>query len=132
MSYFDTFKYGFFVVVGLIVLFFFSQLIYHFSTKEVTYLKVQDKEQIFESKGKKSKSYYLIYGEREVFKNQDSWLELKFNSSDVYRKAEKGKCYKTEAWSYRIPFFSMYRKIDQLKEVSCEKAGFGETTSPSR
>jgi hypothetical protein len=91
--------------------------LYHFATKTPAVIKVTGKEAIAgtsETSGK-----YLIYTETEVLENSDSIWALKWNSSDVYRKIERGRCYRTSIWGYRIPFLSVYRQIDQVKEVPC-------------
>jgi len=106
------FKLSIFLVLGTLI--FGSCGIIHYSTKESIQFKVNDKEAIG---GEDSK--YLIYTEEEVFENRDSIWELKWNSSDVYRKVEVGKCYESSAWGFRVSFFSMYRGIDQVQKIKC-------------
>lgn len=88
----------------------------HFATKTTIEYKVDEKEAVGGQDGK-----YLIYtAENEVLENRDSMWELKWNSSDVYARLDSGKCYRSEAWGFRIPFLSMYRGIDQAKEIPCD------------
>lgn len=70
-------------------------------------IKVKDKERI----NKRQDSYYLIFTENEVFKNEDSLLFFKFDSSDVYNSLEIGNEYCVQVNWYRFPCLSMYRNI---------------------
>jgi len=62
-----------------------------------------------DNKGTKSK--YLVYTDGEVFENVDSWLYLKFNSSDVQNELTEGVTYSIKVSGWRWQFFSMYRNI---------------------
>lgn len=73
-------------------------------------------------KRQEKKDTYLIFtklrdGSVRVFKNTDSTLYWKFNSSDVFAKLEKGQTYRIKAYGWRIPFFSMYENIVSATEV---------------
>lgn len=84
----------------------------HFSTMEtVTGLVIQDKERITTGSGQTAESKYLIFADGETFENTDSWLALKFNSSDVYGYIQKGQTCDFQVTGFRIPFFSSYRNI---------------------
>lgn len=59
---------------------------------------------------------YLIYAELEdgstlVMENTDSFIRLKFNSSDLYGDLKVGETYKFRVVGYRYPFLSMYENI---------------------
>jgi hypothetical protein len=65
---------------------------------------------------------YLIFtklkdGNVRVFENTDSGIELKFDSSNVYAKIEVGKTYDLRTYGFRIPYFSMYENIIDVKEI---------------
>jgi translation elongation factor P/translation initiation factor 5A len=80
----------------------------HFATKQtVQSVVIQDKERIVS--GKESK--YLVFTDRETFENVDSILALKFNSSDVYGRINKGATCDFVVTGFRVPLFSMYRNI---------------------
>ena len=81
------------------------------SAKEIT-ITIKDKERIAEYEDGK----YLIFTENEVFENTDSFLFLKFDSSDVYNKLEVGSTYKVKVNWYRIKFLSNYRNILEILE----------------
>lgn len=71
--------------------------------------------------GKRRKNgKYLVFSENETFKNVDSWLDFKFNSSDFYGKIKVGKTYTSKVRGIRITLFSAYRNIITLKEVQGE------------
>ena len=74
-------------------------------------LTVDEKERITTN----NDSYYLIFTEKEVFKNKDSIWFFKFNSSDVYAQLKAGETYSCRVNWYRFPFLSMYRNI-----IRCE------------
>jgi len=61
-------------------------------------------------------SKYLIFTTNEVFENCDSYFFAKFDSSDFENRIEKNKTYRFRVSGYRIPFFSMYRNIIEVKE----------------
>lgn len=64
-------------------------------------------------------SIYLIFTETEVFSVEDSLLNGRFDSSDMYNQIEVGKCYQLEKLQgFREPLFSWYRNIINLKEIN--------------
>ncbi len=74
---------------------------------------VEDKESIRSKGGSK----YLIFTDKEVFQNTDSWLKGKFNSSDFYRDLKVGKRYHIKTIGFRVPFLSWYKNIIYQKEI---------------
>ena len=98
-------------IVLLVVLFVMACIIVpivlsYKSVTEVT-ITIVDKERITDGRD----SYYLVFTENEVFKNSDSTLHWKFDSSDVYNKLKVGETYTVKVNWYRVPFWSMYRNI---------------------
>lgn len=61
-----------------------------------------------------SSSLYLIYTDKETFKNTDSYAYWKFNSSDLYGKIEVGRRYKFLVVGFRVPYFSAYRNLIKI------------------
>lgn len=84
----------------------------HFSRETIT-ATVKEKE----VKRYGGKDKYLIFTDKEVFEDTDSWAELKFNSSNLYGKLERGKTYDLSVYGWRIPLWSKYRNIVRAKEV---------------
>ena len=66
---------------------------------------------------KKLNSMYLVFTDKGVFRNQDSWAYLSFNSSDTYSKIEVGSTYKFTIYGYRNRWNSEYPNI--LKTELC-------------
>ena len=101
---------GLLVIIVIILLF---AILIHYSLKSVaiTTITISDKERISDG----DSSYYLIFTENEVFKNQDSMLHGKFDSSDVYSNLKIGQTYNVKVNWYRVPFWSMYRNILEIK-----------------
>lgn len=61
---------------------------------------------------------YLIYTDHETLEDEDSLLNGKFNSSDVYGQITAGHTYRFEVIGWRNPFFSIYRNIISVQEVA--------------
>lgn len=74
--------------------------------------------------------YFVVVdhsGKREVLESTDSWLNLKWNSADIWANAIQGQRFRLEVVGMRIPFWSMNRNI-----VSIEKAEAPATTPAVR
>lgn len=106
------------IVVGLICLLGGYPTAYYLSSSETT-ITVKRLERIVESSGSgettSTSSKYLVFTNNEVFENTDSWLYLKFSSSDLYSKLEEGQTYKVKVAGWRIPFLSWYRNIIEIE-----------------
>ncbi len=82
---------------------------------------VTDKERVVKKNGETSSSKYLVFtelqdGQTRVFENTDSFLEMKFNSSDIQGQLQEGGTYEIETYGWRIPMFSMYENIVGVNE----------------
>ena len=97
------------ILVGMIG---FS-LIFPLVTQDTVTMTIKDKERIT----KNNDSYYLVYTEGEVYKNDDCLILGKFDSSDIYSDMDKGKTYEAEIYGWRVPFLSMYKNIVSIKEL---------------
>lgn len=84
-----------------------------FLTVDKVTITVTDKERIIDKSGG---SRYLVFADDETFENTDSWMWLKFNSSDVQGSLELDHTYKVKVYGWRIPFLSMYRNIVSVEE----------------
>lgn len=62
---------------------------------------------------------YLVFTNKGVFENTDSWVVGKCNSSDVQNKLEPGKCYKAKVHGVRIGCSSTYKNIESVEEIEC-------------
>lgn len=107
------------VILGKLTAFIFSALIIITSPFTLSYLSVDEyKNVIIEDKERittRENSYYLIYTNKGVFKNEDSLLHWKFNSSDYQGKLKIGESYDIKANWFRVPFLSMYENILEAK-----------------
>jgi hypothetical protein len=84
----------------------------HFATMTtVSGLIIQDKERVVTGSGDQQSSKYLIFTDQETFENVDSWLALKFNSSDVYGSIIEGSTCEFTVTGFRVPLLSWYRNI---------------------
>lgn len=79
---------------------------------------ITEKERVVDGDSSK----YLIFtktqdGDVLVLQNTDSFINAKFNSSDLYAKLEVGKTYTFDLVGYRVQFFSWYENIVNATEV---------------
>lgn len=79
-------------------------------------------EKVIKRKGtaKTVRDTYMVFTKNEngkvrVFENSDSPLEWKWNSSDIQAELEVGKRYDIKAYGWRIPLFSAYENIIDVK-----------------
>lgn len=100
-----------YIVTALVILLLPIKIWIHFSTLETVSVLIQDKERITTGSGQTAESKYLVFTDTETFENTDSWLALKFNSSDVYGYIQEGQTCDFQVTGFRIPFFSSYRNI---------------------
>lgn len=100
------------IIVGVILLILSAPIVAYSTQAEVT-VTVEKTERINTAKD----SYYLIFTDKEVFKDTDTIWFLKFNSSDIYGKLKAGKTYKCKVNNWRVPLFSWYRNILSIEEV---------------
>lgn len=86
------------------------------SRRDVT-VTVSDKERVCDRKADSSgqECKYLVYTSDGTFENTDSVLAWKWNSSDVYGGLKTGQEYTITVQGWRLPFFSMYPNITNVK-----------------
>jgi len=101
------------VIISLLISFF---AMFNDTTYTVT---VTDKERINDKKA----SYYLIFCEDDngnyyEFKNSDNLIRGKFNSSSFYNRIKVGEKYEFTVVGIRIPLFSKYQNIIDMKEIN--------------
>jgi transketolase N-terminal domain/subunit len=89
---------------------------YQYGTVEEVTITVTDKERVVKSSGDNVESYYLVFCEEEIFKNDDALLHGKFRSSDIQGKLKVGETYKVKVFGWRVGFLSMYRNIVKIIE----------------
>ena len=70
---------------------------------------VNHKERVYYPKS--LNSMYLVFTDKGVFRNQDSWAYLSFNSSDTYSRIITGSTYKFTIYGYRNRWNSEYPNI---------------------
>jgi hypothetical protein len=85
-----------------------------YQNKESTTVTVQEKW----IKNYSKNSTYLISTEKGVYEISDLMFIGKFNSSDLYARLQVGKTYEITSTGYRNHFFSMYKNINSIKEIT--------------
>ena len=96
------------VIIGMATL--------NYTTVDTTEITVVSKERTTTGTGDNRRSFWIVFGEEEVFSNRDSIFFLKFNSSDVQRQLEVGKTCQVKINLFRIPIISLYRNILEVGE----------------
>lgn len=106
---------SFIIMVSIIIISSIAILSYG-CKEEIIQVKIREKE----VKPDKDYSRYLIFTDKEVFENTDSFTKWKFNSSDIQNQINIGKCYSFRVHWFRSNFFSQYRNILEVIEIDCE------------
>ena len=101
------------IIIGIIIMIIVI-MVSDFQKIETIKITVVDKE--FTRHGYSGK--YLIFTKNEVFQITDSMLRMKFRSSDRYSKLKIGKTYIVDVIGWRVPLFSAYRNIINVKSIS--------------
>jgi acyl CoA:acetate/3-ketoacid CoA transferase beta subunit len=79
-----------------------------YSTQRTVVATVSDKENICRGN---DNCKYLIYTDKGVFQNTDTFWYLKYNSSDVYGDIKKGHKYTFKVTGWRWGFWSWYPNV---------------------
>lgn len=99
------------IVIGSLAL----SPMYAYMTDDVVTVTVKDKERIMTGSGDTLSSKFLVYTDGEVFENTDSPWYWKWNSADIQNNLEVGQTYTIKVYGWRIPFFSMFRNVVEIK-----------------
>lgn len=99
------------IIIIIVLVLIFGYPVAYYLSYETIETTISDKERITTGKGDEIKSKFLVYGEKEVFENTDSWLFFKFDSADVQNEIELDKNNKIKVAGWRVPFFSWYRNV---------------------
>jgi hypothetical protein len=83
---------------------------YMASDRQVT-LKVLNEGRVCSSDGNGVSCYYLIFTSGGTFKDTDSLITGKFNSSDLYCQLQTGHTYTVGVRGYRTPWRSEHPNI---------------------
>lgn len=99
------------IVIVILICTFLATLEYQ--NEETHICKVEDKW----VKRSDDSDIYLVQCDDEVYKVSDLLFKGKFNSSDIYAKLKVGKKYEIVTTGYRFNLFSMYKNINDYKEI---------------
>lgn len=103
-------------IVCVVLIFVGLSVAYQYGTIANTTFVVNDKDRVSYGSGDDLRHKYLIYTNTETFENTDALFHGKFNSSDIYGKIKIGKKYDAVVYGWRLPFFSAYRNIINIRE----------------
>jgi hypothetical protein len=103
------------IYTGVLILFYIAMLfIYNFLTTDIVTTTITKTE----SKIIEGESVYMIYTKHGVFRNEDQWLELKFNSSDIYSKLIPNKTVTFKEVGIRNNYLSKYPNIIKIVKTT--------------
>lgn len=105
--------FGVIFIVLIIGLCFFLCFI-EYTNEEMHQCIVEDK---WVKRQSKNSDVYLIQCGDEVYKVSDLLFKGKFNSSDIYATLKVGKKYEITTTGYRINALSMYKNINEYREI---------------
>ena len=80
---------------------------------------VVDKERVYDSSG--GSSYYLIFTDVSTYKVVDQPMLFIFDASDIYGTIHRDSTYVIETHGFRIPFLSMYQRIETVTPAIFKK-----------
>lgn len=95
------FLFGIFFVITLL------KGIISYSTLGTVTFQVEDKERITSGQ----RGYYLVFTDKGVYKNTDSFLMWKFNSSDLQGHLKVGESYTCKTNWFRFGLTSSYKNV---------------------
>lgn len=96
-------------IVGVYIAYHLIDVIIELVTKKTVIDTVVDKE--------RHDKYYIVYGKAQVYRNSDSWVYSKFNSSNIQAQLTKGGKYELTIVGFRFPIFSNYQNIVKIKKI---------------
>lgn len=99
-----------FIIILFLVFFVGIPAAHHLSQEEIQITVVKT-----ERVSNKESSRYLIFTENETFENTDSWMFLKFDSSDLYGQLKTDSTYNVKVAGWRIKMLSSYRNIISIQ-----------------
>ncbi|MFL0245609.1 DUF1523 domain-containing protein [Candidatus Clostridium stratigraminis] len=112
------------LIFAVFIIVFVIMLIPHFfrDTYEVT---ITNKRIITH----KNTNEYFIYavtnnGQIRVFRIKNNFIEMKYNSADLYWAMEVNRKYEIKAYGFNIPIFSDYQNIVKAKGIPTELIPF--------
>jgi len=90
-----------------------------YGTIETSTVTVTGKDRLVDSNKMEDEveSKWIVMTDVVSLENTDSFLHLKFNSTDLQGKLEEGKMYHVTYYGYRVPFMSMYPNIINVEEA---------------
>ena len=98
-----------FLVVVMMLTWKILDLLIAWTSRRKVVATVNHKERVYYPKS--LNSMYLVFTDKGVFRNQDSWAYLSFNSSDTYSRIITGSTYKFTIYGYRNRWNSEYPNI---------------------
>lgn len=98
------------LVAGVAVVLLVPPILYRTSAREEEFT-VQSKDMA----SRDGTPQFLVFTDRGVYESKDSHLFLKYNSADVYGRFEPGQTYKVRVAGWRVPFFSWFPNIIDVK-----------------
>lgn len=113
---------GFFAIGLLVGVLLFADFLVFKATQDTVTITVKDKDWQQSCSGtgndRSCDSYYVVFTDKGVYKNEDSLWAFKFNSSDLQGNLDRGKTYDCKVTGFRVPIISSYKNLLSCKEAS--------------
>lgn len=109
---------GVVVVILLVVLVLLGGFIFEIArnlNRHPVEFTVNKTERVVNPDGQGAK--YIVYTSNGVYENTDSFLNMKFNSADLYNELQPNKKYECTAIGFRNGFFSWFENLIDCNEV---------------
>lgn len=103
------------VIALVVVLFLFVSLgvsCYSCTVTDEVRITISDKESVHSSE---NGTMRYVYTENGTYKCDDSMIDGKWNSADVYGRLKEGHTYEVKTRGIRIPFMSMFPNIVEVR-----------------
>lgn len=98
------------IIAAIFIFYIIGSIAYNKLTSDVVTATITKTE----SKIIEGKNVYMVYTDVGVFRCEDQWLELKFNSSDVYSKLVPNKKITFKEVGIKNNYFSYYPNIIKI------------------
>jgi hypothetical protein len=109
-------KLGAAVLIGAFLVIGFGGCMVYKSSEQVVTFTVEGKDRTISCDGEGAcDSYWLVFTDKGVYKNDDDVAYGKFRSSDLQGRLKEGQTYTCKVAGWRVGFMSMYPNI-----IDCE------------
>jgi len=122
--YYKEWEWKIAVIIFSVILIIAGPISWYYETQIVSYVtgKVTDQYIKRTGYGRSASDHFHIVvemddGFQEIFWNDDSFFNWKFDSADLNQQIKIGKSYTFKVYGYRVPLLSIFRNIIEVKPL---------------